>query len=349
MSIKDSKHNEQNKAGIFKESIDNIKSSVDYLDTLFHDIDKNKFVNQSTIQAKEPSIYKKINILSPNPRKISKISNKKKLPGKTPVKGLNIKRINRSVERRYERDSSIETRNKKVNLSNSNLKAGNKTFCEINENFKAKNESEKEKKIYQEKIKILQNKINALIKQEYEINRRMHYGDLRHAYLYQMKKEKEDMKKALFNSSLEKRKQLDFKRNVIKMTKKTMCQNLKESLEKSREVKAKTYQYLKDEKNLTLHLITERNSNLNKYLNKNANKIKKDRKNMKTNNNKFYYKTTDEYYLYTLQNNKNETKKLKEKLKKLERVEAKYIDNLSRTKSNIDSKMNKYLINYNYK
>ena len=227
----------------------------------------------------------------------------------------------------------LNTSNTKVNIRNINK--GKKTYSSINNNFRAKIESEKEKKLYQEKVRLLENRLNALKNHEDEIHRRMHYNDIRQTYLNKRKKEKSDMKQALLSYDIDKRNELDLKRKAIKDQKRNLNKHLKESMEKSKQTKIRNYEHMQKEKKLVLSKINENNNKFEEYGKGNVIKIKKEREQIKKNEIKKLKnvgKSVDNYYLETCEDNIQETKKLKNKLKKLEKLETKYINRLNQTK-----------------
>ena len=70
-----------------------------------------------------------------------------------------------------------------------------------------------------------------------------------------------------------------------------------------------------------------------------VNKIKKEREQMKINERKKFKKlgkSVDNYYMETLEDNKQETNKLKNKIKALEKIEARYISKLNQTRQRIN-------------
>ena len=228
--------------------------------------------------------------------------------------------------------------NTKVKSNIRNLNQNSKTYSSINENFKAKIESDKEKKLYQEKVRLLENRILALKKHEDIIHRRMHYNDVRQTYLNQRKKEKSDMKQALLSHDIDKRNELDLKRKHIKEQKSSLDKHLKESMEKSKMAKIKDYENMQKEKKLALSIINENNNKFEQYGRGNVNKIKKEREQIKKNETKKFQnmeKSADNFYLETCEDNKNETNKLKNKLKKLEKLEIKYINSLNKTRQGL--------------
>ena len=106
-------------------------------------------------------------------------------------------------------------------------------------------------------------------------------------------------------------------------------------MEKSKQTKIRNYEYMQKEKKLVLSKINENNNKFEEYGKGNVFKIKKEREQIKINEVKKLKnvgKSVDNYYMETLEDNIQETNKLKNKLKKLEKLETKYLNRLNQTK-----------------
>ena len=301
-------------------------------ETLINDSDVGK-KNKETIKEKAKENVPKS---TANKKKNNNNSYKQKiLMNTTSSKNTNK---NKSNNTEMKNKNNSKPTNTKVKSNIRNLNQNSKTYSSINENFKAKIESDKEKKLYQEKVRLLENRILALKKHEDIIHRRMHYNDVRQTYLNQRKKEKSDMKQALLSHDIDKRNELDLKRKHIKEQKSSLDKHLKESMEKSKMAKIKDYENMQKEKKLALSIINENNNKFEQYGRGNVNKIKKEREQIKKNETKKFQnmeKSADNFYLETCEDNKNETNKLKNKLKKLEKLEIKYINSLNKTRQGL--------------
>ena len=299
-------------------------------ETLINDSDVGKKNKETTKEKAKENIPKS----TANKKKNYNNSYKQKiLMNTTSSKNTNKNKSNNTEMKNKNNSKPINT---KVNIRN--LNQNSKTYSSINENFKAKIESDKEKKLYQEKVRLLENRILALKKHEDIIHRRMHYNDVRQTYLNQCKKEKSDMKQALLSHDIDKRNELDLKRKHIKEQKSSLDKHLKESMEKSKITKMKDYENMQKEKKLALSIINENNNKFEQYGRGNVNKIKKEREQIKKNETKKFQnmeKSADNFYLETCEDNKNETNKLKNKLKKLEKLEIKYINSLNKTRQGL--------------
>ena len=246
------------------------------------------------------------------------------------------KNINNNKNNQNNQNKDLKINKTKSNVRNINK--DKKAYSIINENFKAKIESDKEKKLYQEKVRLLENRILALKNHEDTLHRHMHFNDVRQTYLNKRRKEKNDMKQALLSYDIDKRNELDLKRKTIQEQKKNLNKHLKESMDKSKMTKMKDYENMQKEKKLALSIINENNNKIEEYGRENVYKIKKEREKIKNNENKRqknFEKNADNFYLETLEDNKAETNKLKEKLKKLEKLEIKYMNSLNKTRQGL--------------
>ena len=294
-----------------------------------------------------------INFKPKNKRKTSNVE--KPTSSKSTHKNEYKEKANKSIEKNNKmNDTSNTHREKKLNYNTSvkNISRTNKdiknnntnartlskrkqTHSSVSKNYRVSKESEKEKKLYQEKVRLLENRILALKNHQDEIKRKMLCNDVRQTYLDQKKKEKSDMKQTLLSYDIDKRNELDLKRKQIRDQKNSLNKHLKESMEKQKITKMKDYQNLKKEKMLVLAKIYENNNQHEKYAKGNFNKIKKERELIKLNElkkQKTLGKKKDNYYYENCEDNKHETDSLKNKLKKLEKLEIKYINKLNKSR-----------------
>ena len=249
---------------------------------------------------------------------------------------------NISVQNIYRTKKVINANNTNYyNKPNANGKIVNKrkkTYSSLSKNYKAKIESEKEKKIYKEKVRLLENRILALKYHQEEIHRKKLYNDVRQTYLDLKKKEKSDMKQTLISCDKDKKNELDLKRKQIRDQKNSLNKHLKESKENEKITKMEDYQNLQKEKNIVLARINQNNSQYEKYGKGNFNKIKKEREQRKQSGlkkQKSLGKKIDNYYYETCEDNKHETNNLKSKLKKLEKLEIKYMNSLNKARKDM--------------
>ena len=146
------------------------------------------------------------------------------------------------------------------------------------------------------------------------------------------------MKQTLISCDKDKKNELDLKRKQIRDQKNSLNKHLKESKENEKITKMEDYQNLQKEKNIVLARINQNNSQYEKYGKGNFNKIKKEREQRKQSGlkkQKSLGKKIDNYYYETCEDNKHETNNLKSKLKKLEKLEIKYMNSLNKARKDM--------------
>ena len=242
------------------------------------------------------------------------------------------KMYNSSYSAKYANNPNFNKTNTKNKTS---YQIAKNAHSNINEKFKAKQESEKEKRLYQQKVTLLENRIIALKKQEEEMLRRKHFNDIKEHYLNQRKKEKNEFKQKLLSYDIDQRNELEERRKTIKDQKAKLNNELRESMEKTKNTKLKDYQRAQKEKQLVINTINKNNKKYEKYGKNNVNKIVKEREDFKKKElkkQKKLGKSMDIFYLESCEDNKQQTDKLKEKLKRLEKLEDQYINKINETR-----------------
>ena len=248
---------------------------------------------------------------------------------------ISVQNISRTKKVINANNTSI---NNKPNVNGKIKYKRKKTYSSISKNYKAKMESEKEKKLYKEKVRLLENRILALKYHQEEIHRKKLYNDVRQTYLDLKKKEKSDMKQTLISYDIDKKNELDLKKKQIRDQKNSLNKYLKESKENEKITKMEDYQNLQKERKVVLARINQNNSQYEKYGKGNFNKIKKEREQIKQiglKKQKSLGKKIDNYYFVTCEDNKHETNNLKTKLKKLEKLEIKYMNSLNKARKDM--------------
>ena len=248
---------------------------------------------------------------------------------------ISVQNISRTKKVINANNTSI---NNKPNVNGKIKYKRKKTYSSISKNYRAKMESEKEKKLYKEKVRLLENRILALKYHQEEIHRKKLYNDVRQTYLDLKKKEKSDMKQTLISYDIDKKNELDLKRKQIRDQKNSLNKYLKESKENEKITKMEDYQNLQKERKVVLARINQNNSQYEKYGKGNFNKIKKEREQIKQiglKKQKSLGKKIDNYYFVTCEDNKHETNNLKTKLKKLEKLEIKYMNSLNKARKDM--------------
>ena len=215
----------------------------------------------------------------------------------------------------------------------------NKTFSSTitYSNYKAKQESEKEKKLYEEKIKIVQNRIEALKKQQSYLSKKAQKEKENEKNKNIIKKEKESIKQALLSVEIDNRNEMEIKRN--KITQKKLQEKEEMVISRGKIINDKLKEYKKayfEKKQLKKMIIEDNNKStiIKKIL---IDKIKSEReKNKKNllNKKKNNFEKINNSYRLAYQTNLNETKKLKNELIRLEKVEEKYLENMKYSEDN---------------
>lgn len=252
-------------------------------------------------------------------------------------KNLNLSKNLSSASSSKNVNSSLTTNSKASYTKNPKrlYKTYKNSYAAINEKYKAKQESEKEKRIYQEKVRLLENRITALKNQENQMNKKKKSNEVRQKYLNKKKQEKNDFKQQLLSYDIDQRNALDSKRKEIKERKNQLDKELKQSMEKTKNSKLRNYKKLLKDKKIGLSIINENNQNFEKYGKNNVNKIKKERertKKIEQMKHKKHGRSMDNYYVESCESNKHETDKLKDKIKKLEKMEDKYLNSINETR-----------------
>ena len=218
--------------------------------------------------------------------------------------------------------------------------------------FKAQQESAREKKFYEEKIKLIHNHIEALKQQQSYLSKKAQKEKETQRYKNKIKKEKQNIKQALLSAEIDKRNEIESKRKSIAL------QKIKEQKEKmDSKVRKKNYklnEYKKayiQKKEMEKIIIEDNNKNnkVHKLLidkiklerEKNRNKLIKEQKN--------YIDKINNSYRLSHHNNLIETKKLKNELIKLEKVEKQYLQKMKYTQDNLRENKFKKINNVNKK
>ena len=325
------------------------KVSLMFVDSLFQDVQSkiNDEVDPLNIKRSSIQIREEQNNNPSSSSSRQKISQKASFDNKLPItKSKKPHYTHSSADKNgYKNTKKLNNNSSQRDLFNGykynfpkNKKSGkefNNTYCVINEKYKAKQQSEKEKKLYQEKVRLLENRIIALKSQEDDMNKKIQSNKIRQKYLDKKKKEKNDFKQTLLSYDIDKRNELDEKRKAIKEQKNQLNKDLQESIQKNKLSKMRNYQKLQKEKKMALTIIDKNNHNFEKYGKNNVVKIKKQREKIKQNEIKRHRKlgkSMDNFYLESCEDNKHETDKLKDKVKKLEQLELKYINSINKSR-----------------
>ena len=218
--------------------------------------------------------------------------------------------------------------------------------------FKAQQESAREKKFYEEKIRLIHNHIEALKKQQSYLSKKAQKEKETQRYKNKIKKEKQNIKQALLSAEIDKRNEIESKRKSIAQQKIKEQKEMMDSKVRKKNYKLNEYKKAYIQKKEMEKIIIEdnnKNNKVNKLLidkiklerEKNRNKLIKEQKN--------YIDKINNSYRLSHHNNLIETKKLKNELIKLEKVEKQYLQKMKYTQDNFRENKFKKINNANKK
>ena len=218
--------------------------------------------------------------------------------------------------------------------------------------FKAQQESAREKKFYEEKIKLIHNHIEALKNQQSYLSKKAQKEKEEERYKNKIKKEKQNIKQALLAAEIDKRNEIESKRKSIAQQKIKEQKEMMDSKVRKKNYKLNEYKKAYIQKKEMEKIIIEDNNKNNKVhkllidkikleREKNRNKLIKEQKN--------YIDKINNSYRLSHHNNLIETKKLKNELIKLEKVEKQYLQKMQYTQDNFRENKFKKINNVNKK
>ena len=218
--------------------------------------------------------------------------------------------------------------------------------------FKAQQESAREKKFYEEKIRLIHNHIEALKQQQSYLSKKAQKEKETQRYKNKIKKEKQNIKQALLSAEIDKRNEIESKRKSIAQQKIKEQKEMMDSKVRKKNYKLNEYKKAYIQKKEMEKIIIEDNNKNNKVhkllidkikleREKNRNKLIKEQKN--------YIDKINNSYRLSHHNNLIETKKLKNELIKLEKVEKQYLQKMKYTQDNFRENKFKKINNVNKK
>ena len=218
--------------------------------------------------------------------------------------------------------------------------------------FKAQQESAREKKFYEEKIRLIHNHIEALKNQQSYLSKKAQKEKEEERYKNKIKKEKQNIKQALLAAEIDKRNEIESKRKSIAQQKIKEQKEMMDSKVRKKNYKLNEYKKAYIQKKEMEKIIIEDNNKNNKVhkllidkikleREKNRNKLIKEQKN--------YIDKINNSYRLSHHNNLIETKKLKNELIKLEKVEKQYLQKMQYTQDNFRENKFKKINNVNKK
>lgn len=240
--------------------------------------------------------------------------------------------------------SKLIPRKVKRNFSEIKMKANvsvnnkSKTPPKKNILFIAQKESLKEKKELQEKIKSLQNQINVLKTKSDIVNKKNEKEIEQQNKIKNVVNYKNKLKQVLINVNNNKKLELEQKKDLIMLRKQKYKDELKESAAKIKIYKINQYKQAYNERK---KIIQEKQLNNSKFYEEQHNIVEKIREQRNISKEKNVKKIKDNdikinnMYKNEFMKNINENNKLKNEMKKLEKIKSRVIKKINGDKSNI--------------
>ena len=245
----------------------------------------------------------------------------------------NIIKINKNnsakkrIIKKSDNNNSIEKKSITLDISNDE---------ESGKKYKAKLESEKERKKCEEKIRLLKNHISAMKRQQENMNKKMLLLKNKENLINSAKRQKEKNKRDIYEYKIIKRAELEQKRKNIEKQKEIFYKGMKESINKTIIDKHNKYKLIQKEIQ-EMNKQKEKN-NANKII-EHIQKIKSIReinKNIGINRRKILNQNYNNINEKKYENNIEKTKLLKEEIKQLLDEEDECLENLNKTKTQLD-------------
>ena len=254
---------------------------------------------------------------------------------------LDPKKKNNTKELKVRKNNSVQKRNnpkimKKLNTGQL-LRSHDTSNYEMSETLRAKLESEKEKKECEEKIKLMRNHISAMKRQQEDMNKKLMFLKNKENNINKAKKQKENTKKALYESNINKRTELEMKRKNIEKQREAMNKGIKESSQKAKREKINKYkQYQKEREEATKESQNSQAKSIYNQIER-IKAIRENNKNIGLNRKKMLNKNYNDANEKKYEDNVESTKLLKEQIKKLQSEEEAIMSKLNQTKNRYDT------------
>ena len=250
----------------------------------------------------------------------------------TPICTLNKKeRKNHSVQKRIIDGNDSQKHSKNLN------RTLEYQSTEMSKQYKAKIESDKEKKVYEEKIKLMKNHISAMRRQQEDMNKKINFLKHKEDNINNIKKEKENEKKAILEYNINKKTELAEKRKHIEKQREMMIKQIKESSEKVKMEKINKYKQSKKEKLEANNKINKNDQNKIKNQIKKIKVLRENNKNIALNRQKKLNKNYNDLYEQKYENNLEKTQRLKLEMKKLQDEEDELVSKLNKTRERLNT------------
>ena len=256
-------------------------------------------------------------------------------------KTLEPKNKNNTKELKVRKNNSAQKRNnpkimKKLNTGPL-FQTHDTSNYEMSETLRAKLESEKEKKECEEKIKLMRNHISAMKRQQEDMNKKLIFLKNKENNINKAKKQKENTKKALYESIINKRTELEMKRKNIVKQREAMNKGIKESSQKTKMDKINKYkQYQKEREEATKESQNNQVKSIHNQI-KRIKAIRENNKNIGLNRKKMLNKNYNDDNEKKYEDNVESTKLLKEQIKQLQSEEEAIMSKLNQTKIRYDT------------
>ena len=250
----------------------------------------------------------------------------------TPICTINKKeRKNHSVQKRIVAANDSQKRSKHLN------RTLDYQSTEMSKQYKAKIESDKEKKEYEEKIRLMKNHISAMKRQQEDMNKKINFLKHKEDNINNIKKERENEKKAILEYNINKKTELAEKRKHIEKQREMMNKQIKESSEKAKMEKINKYKQSKKEKLEASNKINISNQNKIQNQIKKIKVLRENNKNIALNRQKKLNKNYNDLYEEKYEKNLEKTQMLKLEMKKLQDEEDELINKLNKTREKLNT------------
>ena len=207
----------------------------------------------------------------------------------------------------------------------------------MSKQYKAKIESDKEKKEYEEKIRLMKNHISAMKRQQEDMNKKINFLKHKEDNINNIKKERENEKKAILEYNINKKTELAEKRKHIEKQREMMNRQIKESSEKAKMEKINKYKQSKKEKLEASNKINISNQNKIQNQIKKIKVLRENNKNIALNRQKKLNKNYNDLYEEKYEKNLEKTQMLKLEMKKLQDEEDELINKLNKTREKLNT------------
>ena len=289
--------------------------------TIDTDIYRNNLIKKILNINRHKNEYERNKSIELRPRNIN-INDEKKI-----IKMNKNNSAKKRIMKKSDNNNTIEKKSITLDISNEE---------ESGKKYKAKLESEKERKKCEEKIRLLKNHISAMKRQQENMNKKMLILKNKENLINSAKRQKEKNKRDIYEYKIIQRAELEQKRKNIEKQKVNFYKGMKESINKNILDKHNKYKLI--QKEIQEMNKQKENNNANKII-EHIQKIKSIReinKNIGINRRKILSQNYNNINEKKYENNIEKTKLLKEEIKQLLNEEDECLENLNKTKTQLD-------------